>query len=630
MAPPVEPERRVERFVLVLAAGSAIVYGVCVAILARTVPPAELLAPTTLAVAAGLLAAYTAFQFFGFEFQWRGHWLTANLDEAVLFLSLLWLPGPAAVLLPPLVEMTVHAAMGRPRVKTIFNVAQIALAAAAAWDVWIVLRGLGAPTLVAAAVAVPVYVMTSNLLLAGIFARLDGERTLRVYLQRLAPTTLALSVVGLSGGLAVYALAQVHPLAILALAPFGYAMRRNTVLVSRADRELVVYRHLAERSSALVERWDDEAVVDFALATCGSTLPVGRARFLLYAERADASPREWSRDLEGGPAPDAAGASVDIPGREGRPLGSLTVWPRPGQRALSETDLALVRIIAAHAASAVLNVRAVLALDHAHHAAMRQQESLAKQEKLSALGMLIANVAHEIGNPLSYMRLSVELLRLEAEKLAKSPDAATRAAAEKLLKNIAMAQKGVVSVVDISNSLRAVARQGPSGTKPVDVNAVVKDVANVVRVGFLKNVAIEVDLSAGATMVNGNAGELTQVILNLAKNAAEAIGDGGGRVRLATRAQADRVHVIVEDDGPGIPAETLDRLFQPFFTTKEQGTGIGLHISRGIARAHGGELSCVSDPGVGTRFIVDLPALAADPSPKEGSTVVLNPRPADV
>src|SRR5438552_18399964 len=139
------------------------------------------------------------------------------------------------------------------------------------------------------------------------------------------------------GRISVLAHAQLHPLSNLAHAYLSSAMRKNYLLRSHADRELVVCRFLAGCSSALVERWDDEAVVDFALATCGSTLPVGRARFLLYAERADASPREWSRDLEGGPAPDAAGASVDIPGREGRPLGSLTVWPRPGQRALSET-----------------------------------------------------------------------------------------------------------------------------------------------------------------------------------------------------------------------------------------------------------------------------------------------------
>src|SRR5439155_17367205 len=117
---------------------------------------------------------------------------------------------------------------------------------------------------------------------------------------------------------------------------------------------------------------------------------------------------------------------------------------------------------------------------------------------------------------------------------------------------------------------------------------------------------------------------------NLAKNAAEAIGERGGRVRIATRAEEDRVHVVVEDDGPGIPPETLARLFQPFFTTKEQGTGIGLHISRGIARAHGGELSCVSEVGVGTRFIVDLPALAADPSGETAPVAAPDGRPADV
>ena len=593
------PPAHVERYVLVVAGAAALAFGVLLATLAQSSLPA-LAAPGVLLVAAALVAAYVCFQFFAFEFEWRGHWLTANLDEVVLFLGLVFLPGPLGVVLIPLAEACVHAATGRPRVKGVFNVGQLVLASAAAWDAFALLRAFGVPSLVAATVAVPTYVATSNLLLAGVFARLEGERTLRVYAQRFAPTTLVLTTLGVGGGVAVYALSRLHPTAVLALTPFVFAMHRNTALTSRADRELRVHRALAEGSTRLVDTWSLDSVAEYVLDITGATLPAGRATLRV-------GPRAWTRDYEGGPAPEARETVVELRGRDGSPLGTLAVAARPGQRAFGEGEGTLLRIVAAQAASAVLK-------EEAHRAALARQDALAKQEKLSALGMLIANVAHEIGNPLSYMRLSLQTLKVQAEKLAAHEDPGVRLAAERFLAGVATAQKGVNNVVDISTSLRAVARQGPGGHKPVDLNVVARDVANVVRIGFAKDVALRVEVDAEAVLAHGNAGELTQVVLNLAKNAAEAMDGRGGSVTLRTERREDRVRLLVADDGPGIPPEVMDKLFQPFFTTKETGTGIGLNISRGIARAHGGDLTCRTVPGEGTTFVLDLPALAADPS----------------
>ena len=112
-------------------------------------------------------------------------------------------------------------------------------------------------------------------------------------------------------------------------------------------------------------------------------------------------------------------------------------------------------------------------------------------------------------------------------------------------------------------------------------------------------------------MVNGNAGELTQVILNLAKNAAEAIGDRGGRVRLATKAESDRVHVVVEDDGPGIPEHIRDSLFRPFergpsATPHAPGIGLGLSLVARFAELQGGRAWVEERPGGGASFHVVL------------------------
>jgi signal transduction histidine kinase len=109
-------------------------------------------------------------------------------------------------------------------------------------------------------------------------------------------------------------------------------------------------------------------------------------------------------------------------------------------------------------------------------------------------------------------------------------------------------------------------------------------------------------------------GELQQVFSNLVSNALDALGEDGGHLRLAVSATGDTARAVVADDGPGIEPERLERIFQPFHTTKlaTGGTGLGLFISQQIVRRHGGTLAAESRPGAGSRFIVELPLYRRD------------------
>ena len=119
-------------------------------------------------------------------------------------------------------------------------------------------------------------------------------------------------------------------------------------------------------------------------------------------------------------------------------------------------------------------------------------------------------------------------------------------------------------------------------------------------------VRLDCQLAADVPAVLGHANTLQQVVLNIVTNAGQALGDHG-TIRIVTRADQNRVTIEVADDGPGIPADVLSRIFDPFFTTKPSGTGLGLPVSYGIVRDHGGTMDVRSEVGRGTTFTVSLP-----------------------
>ena len=224
-----------------------------------------------------------------------------------------------------------------------------------------------------------------------------------------------------------------------------------------------------------------------------------------------------------------------------------------------------------------------------------QQHRLLQSERLASVGRLAAGVAHEINNPLGVILGYTRLLR----KKAVGP----------LAEDLAVVEEEVLRCQEIVEGLLDFSRPVQVGTQPVDLRALCDDVvARLAEASPTPGVAVTV---AGQGSTTGTASKLRQVLLNLIKNAIEAAAPAG-RVDIDVDQTREWSRVTVRDSGPGLDAEARERLFEPFFTNKPRGTGLGLAVSQAIARAHGGEI--VADPpGTGGAcFVVCLPRVPGE------------------
>jgi len=231
----------------------------------------------------------------------------------------------------------------------------------------------------------------------------------------------------------------------------------------------------------------------------------------------------------------------------------------------------------------------------------RQREALHQSEKLSALGMLLAGVAHELNNPLQVVLGNAALLENDSITSDQANRAATiRDAAERCAK--------------IIKTFLAMARNAPASRSAVDLNELIRRAFGLFGYQLRsRNIAVELDLSPSLEIVAGDPDQLSQVIVNLLLNAMQAIEGASGErtLRVKTRTvHVDRlIELEVSDTGPGVPAEIRGRIFDPFFTTKPVGvgTGIGLAVCHGMIAAHSGVITIDDAPGGGARFVVRLP-----------------------
>lgn len=237
----------------------------------------------------------------------------------------------------------------------------------------------------------------------------------------------------------------------------------------------------------------------------------------------------------------------------------------------------------------------------------REQE-LVRSERLAAVGKMAAVITHEVRNPLSSIGLNAELLEEEIGRVAAGGPPAE---AEGLLRAV---QKEVDRLTAITEEYLRFARLPRPKLEREQVNAIVSGLVEFQREELaLRGVTVEANLAADVPPVAADEAQLRQALLNLVRNAAEAMsGNGGGALTLATdRAPDGAVEVRVSDSGPGIAPELVGRIFEPFFSTKEGGTGLGLALTQQIIAEHGGRIDVQSAPGRGTTFVVRLPAAAA-------------------
>lgn len=232
----------------------------------------------------------------------------------------------------------------------------------------------------------------------------------------------------------------------------------------------------------------------------------------------------------------------------------------------------------------------------------RANTELLQAERLATIGKMAAKVTHEIRNPLSSIGLNIELLE---EELAQGGHADE---SHQLLRAI---KKEVERLSELSDQYLRVARRPAFRLEPDSLGDFLKDVVDFVRPELSRaKVDCRVELQEPLPTVAFDEGQMRQAILNLMRNAREAMQPEGGELALRLEpAPGGGVHLMIDDTGSGLSEEAREKIFEPFFTTKPGGTGLGLMVTRQIVEAHGGTIACEAREGGGTRFWIHLPGL---------------------
>ena len=245
-------------------------------------------------------------------------------------------------------------------------------------------------------------------------------------------------------------------------------------------------------------------------------------------------------------------------------------------------------------------------LTESRQAQERLARDLARQERLAALGRVVAGVAHEVRNPLASIKLRLDLA-------ASSPTPGAAPLPPAVTGAIAHASAEIARLDGLVADLLTVSGRALGTRAPLDLAQLARRRADALAPwAALRGVTMHVsDAPPGEAVATGDPDRLARAVDNLLRNAVEA-SPGGDVVVVEIRADREQVHLRVVDRGAGIPHGQTGELFEPFFTTKSDGTGLGLAISRAIAQAHGGEVA-YSREGAVTRFELTLPREARSP-----------------
>ena len=242
------------------------------------------------------------------------------------------------------------------------------------------------------------------------------------------------------------------------------------------------------------------------------------------------------------------------------------------------------------------------------------EERRYRVQRMESLGTLAGGIAHDLNNVLTPILIAAQLLHGGEQEESR----------RRLLGSI---ETGAKRGADMIRQVLSFARGEEGQRRPIDTNALLRDLADFCRDTLPKSVTITAEIAPALPPVIGDRTQLLQVLVNLITNANDAMPSGGTLVVRATcsePAEPRRVQISVQDSGSGMSEETAARIFEPFYTTKEQGrgTGLGLSTSAAIVRSHGGTLDVVTRPGAGSEFTLSLPSSPADlQTPQQVETV---------
>ena len=241
------------------------------------------------------------------------------------------------------------------------------------------------------------------------------------------------------------------------------------------------------------------------------------------------------------------------------------------------------------------------------------EHEMQRMARLESLGFLAGSVAHDFNNLLTGIAGNTELAAMESNDPS-------------VLRHLEDVQTGAQRAAELCRQLLAYAGRGELEVGPLDLSQVVREIVGPMQPRLAAGARVEIELADGLPAVEGDAIRIQQVVMNLMANASDALQEGRGTVRVCTALrwfeageldlsrlsrplpEGEYVVVTVSDDGEGIASELLPRIFEPFYSTKDQGTGLGLAAAHGLVHSQGGAIQVESRPGAGTRFELLFPA----------------------
>jgi len=232
------------------------------------------------------------------------------------------------------------------------------------------------------------------------------------------------------------------------------------------------------------------------------------------------------------------------------------------------------------------------------------RESLIRSQKLAVIGTLASGIAHEINNPLAVIDQEAQWLE---SLLARFPEKIDEEVRRELKESLSVIQNHVKRCAEVTHRVLQMARRDQPLLQQVELNRLVDDVVRTVeRVVGNKKITFVRNFDLSLYPVKTDPPLIRLILVNLLNNAIHAVGDGGEIVIATGQNSRGAVFFSVSDNGPGIPKENLERIFEPLFTTKDEGTGIGLALCQVLAERLGGTIEVESTPGRGTTFTVWL------------------------